>query len=106
MLGVRLECDMRKFDRRSFIMRGGLALAGATMPLGSRAGQLTAADPQQVQTLPKVDVVATRITRQIAGLRPFRPSGFVVRSERLGEKLVIHNYGHGGCGVTLSWGTA
>jgi glycine/D-amino acid oxidase-like deaminating enzyme len=40
------------------------------------------------------------------GLRPFRPSGFVVRTEKLDEKTVIHNYGHGGAGITLSWGTA
>jgi glycine/D-amino acid oxidase-like deaminating enzyme len=39
-------------------------------------------------------------------LRPFRPSGFVLRREELGPKTIIHNYGHGGCGVTLSWGTA
>jgi D-amino-acid oxidase len=42
----------------------------------------------------------------VAGLRPFRPSGFALRAERMAEKTVIHNYGHGGCGVTLSWGTA
>jgi D-amino-acid oxidase len=95
-----------EFDRRSFIRRGSPALAGAAIPLGNWAGRLTAGQPQEVPTLPRVDVVASRITRQIAGLRPFRPSGFVVRSERLGEKLVMHNYGHGGCGVTLSWGTA
>ena len=41
------------------------------------------------------------------GLRPFRPS---VRLEagaaRPGEPLILHNYGHGGAGVTLSWGCA
>ena len=41
------------------------------------------------------------------GLRPYRPS---VRLEaepaRPGEPLVLHNYGHGGAGVTLSWGCA
>jgi D-amino-acid oxidase len=47
-----------------------------------------------------------RITRTVVGLRPYRPSGFVVRAERLGDKLVVHDYGHGGGGVTLSWGTA
>ena len=47
-----------------------------------------------------------RVIRTIAGLRPFRPSGFVLRAERLGDKLLVHNYGHGGGGVTLSWGTA
>ena len=40
------------------------------------------------------------------GLRPDRPSGFVVRAERMGEKVVIHNYGHGGGGITLSWGSS
>jgi D-amino-acid oxidase len=50
-------------------------------------------------------VARERILRTIVGLRPFRPSGFVVRPEKLGDKLVEHNYGHGGCGVTLSWGT-
>jgi D-amino-acid oxidase len=47
-----------------------------------------------------------REIRTVVGLRPFRPTGFVVRAEKLGEKLVIHNYGHGGAGITLSWGTS
>jgi glycine/D-amino acid oxidase-like deaminating enzyme len=40
------------------------------------------------------------------GLRPYRDEGFVVRAEKIGSKIVIHNYGHGGSGVTLSWGSA
>ncbi len=54
----------------------------------------------------RVHVAADRVIRITVGLRPFRPSGFVVRSEKLDEKTVIHNYGHGGAGITLSWGTA
>jgi glycine/D-amino acid oxidase-like deaminating enzyme len=46
------------------------------------------------------------VIRTVTGLRPFRPSGFVVRSEPTATKRVIHNYGHGGGGVTLSWGCA
>lgn len=42
----------------------------------------------------------------IAGLRPYRPSGFVVRREALDEKTLIHNYGHGGGGISLSWGSS
>jgi glycine/D-amino acid oxidase-like deaminating enzyme len=34
------------------------------------------------------------------------PPSFVVRAESLGEKRLIHNYGHGGGGITLSWGTS
>jgi glycine/D-amino acid oxidase-like deaminating enzyme len=47
-----------------------------------------------------------RVIRTVVGLRPYRPSGFVVRAEKLGEKTLVHNYGHGGGGITLSWGTS
>ena len=47
-----------------------------------------------------------RIRGTIAGLRPFRPSGYRVEAQQVGRTRVVHNYGHGGCGVTLSWGTA
>src|SRR6185312_6123521 len=53
-----------------------------------------------------VNVARNRIIREVVGLRPFRPSGFVVDAKRFGNKLLVHNYGHGGGGVTLSWGTA
>lgn len=42
-----------------------------------------------------------RVLRHKVGLRPARPQ---VRLERVGE--VVHCYGHGGAGVTLSWGCA
>ena len=41
----------------------------------------------------------------ITGLRPDRPS-VRVEAEPLGRARCIHNYGHGGSGVTLSWGCA
>jgi len=47
-----------------------------------------------------------RIVRVITGLRPFRPQGFVVKREQFDAKTVIHNYGHGGGGITLSWGSS
>ena len=53
-----------------------------------------------------VNVARNRIIREVVGLRPYRPSGFVVDAQRFGNKLLVHNYGHGGGGVTLSWGTA
>ncbi len=44
---------------------------------------------------------SARVLRHRVGLRPARPS---VRVERVAD--VVHCYGHGGAGVTLSWGTA
>jgi D-amino-acid oxidase len=39
------------------------------------------------------------------GLRPFRKSGVRLERDRLRDgRTVIHNYGHGGAGFTLSWG--
>jgi D-amino-acid oxidase len=47
------------------------------------------------------EVATARVLRHKVGLRPARPE---VRLERVGD--VIHCYGHGGAGVTLSWGCA
>ena len=56
--------------------------------------------------LPLVRVSRERVIRTTVGLRPHRPSGFVLKAAKLGAKTVIHNYGHGGSGMSLSWGTA
>lgn len=40
------------------------------------------------------------------GLRPFREPVRLEVEKFPGNKIVIHNYGHGGSGVTLSWGCA
>lgn len=56
--------------------------------------------------LRRVLVSPDRVIRTVVGLRPYRRSGFVVRAEKLGDKTLVHNYGHGGGGITLSWGTS
>lgn len=88
---------MLLLDRRAFAAAGSAAFlsACATVP---RAGPCS--------PLPLVDVDPARVVRSYACLRPYRAGGFVVRREQLGEKALIHNYGHGGAGVTLSWGTS
>ena len=45
------------------------------------------------------------VIETITGLRPDR-SSVRVEAEPLGRARCIHNYGHGGNGVTLSWGCA
>ena len=69
-------------------------------------GIAVAAAAKKKPGLAQVKVAPDRVIRSIVGLRPFRPSGFVVRGEKLDAKTVIHNYGHGGAGITLSWGTS
>jgi len=63
-------------------------------------------EPREPVRLPPVLVAEERVIRIDVGLRPFRPSGFRVAREALGDKVLVHNYGHGGGGITLSWGTA
>ena len=38
-------------------------------------------------------------------LRPFRAQGPRIEAETIGNTLVVHNYGHGGSGWSLSWGS-
>ena len=89
-----------RISRREFLGGAGLVLSGCA------ARRIPVASVGPSPRLARVRVAPDRVIRTIAGLRPFRPSGFVVRGEKLGDKTVIHNYGHGGAGITLSWGTA
>src|SRR6516162_8301757 len=84
----------------------GLALASASALLSFCAAKKIHATLPGTNCLPRVDVAMDRIIRSICGLRPYRRSGFVVRPEKIGDTLIMHNYGHGGAGITLSWGTA
>jgi D-amino-acid oxidase len=47
-----------------------------------------------------------RVIRTVAGVRPFRRGGPRIERQDLGGKTIVHNYGHGGAGYTLSWGSA
>lgn len=48
----------------------------------------------------------THILDYKVGVRPYRKTGVRLEAEWYNEKLIIHNYGHGGAGLTLSWGSA
>ena len=55
--------------------------------------------------LPPVNASWDRVIRTTVGLRPHRDAGFVLKADKLDDKTLIHNYGHGGSGMSLSWGT-
>ncbi len=84
--------------RERDIVVGGTADEGewSRTPDPRVAEQVLARATRLVPELTGAHVLAHRV-----GLRPARPS---VRLERQGD--VVHCYGHGGAGVTLSWGCA
>lgn len=47
-----------------------------------------------------------QILEHKVGLRPGRPTVRLEAEQRPDGRLIVHNYGHGGAGVTLSWGCA
>jgi glycine/D-amino acid oxidase-like deaminating enzyme len=99
------------YSRRGLLQASGAAAAAAFASRCASRLPKYVVEPSpptggKVRRLERVDVAKDRIIRRVVGMRPFRPSGFVVRAESLGDKLLVHNYGHGGAGVTLSWGTA
>src|ERR1700754_4337592 len=87
-------------NRRSFVA-GSAAMLSGCATVGGRPRRFADCTP-----LAPVKVDESRVIRTVAGLRPYRRSGFVVRAEPLGDKRLVHNYGHGGAGITLSWGTS
>src|SRR5580700_6120972 len=90
-------------NRRDFL--GGIALASLT---GCARRVRTAAAPS-IEPLPKLMPIRAdldRIFRVTVCLRPFRAAGPRLEVERVGDKTVVHNYGHGGSGWSLSWGSS
>lgn len=53
-----------------------------------------------------IEARADRIIALNVCTRPFRAMGPRIEAERIGRKTVVHNYGHGGSGWSLSWGSA
>ncbi len=95
-------------DRRTLLKTGSMAVAG--IGFGACAGKTPQTVTKTSSVRPALDLVPVnvswdRIIHTTVGLRPYRPSGFVVKPETLDRKTLIHNYGHGGAGMSLAWGT-
>jgi D-amino-acid oxidase len=94
-------------NRRHALQLGGMAAIGFALegcaPKVTAKPQLAPRRPPV--RLPVVNASWDRVIRTTIGLRPHRPSGFVLKADRFGAKTLIHNFGHGGSGMSLSWGT-
>ena len=103
------NATVSSMQRRDFLKTSGTAVMGAAIAgCAPRivSGAATSASPRRrAVNLVPVDASWDRVIRTTVGLRPHRDSGFVVRAEQMDDKTVVHNYGHGGAGMSLSWGT-
>ena len=86
-------------NRRELLRLGLGAIAGGLV-LGCRTRGLARSE------LVPVRVSWDQVQRTVVGLRPYRRPGFRVERESFGGKELIHNYGHGGQGLSLCWGSS
>jgi glycine/D-amino acid oxidase-like deaminating enzyme len=66
---------------------------------------LTASETIRPILIPQLHASLDRVVKITVCTRPFRAQGPRIEAERLGDKLLVHNYGHGGSGWSLSWGS-
>lgn len=90
---------------RGQLDRRGL-LAGLSAVGFAAATPIQAATARQPAYLAPVRADPGRIRRITVCARPFRAAGPRLEVETVGDKRVVHNYGHGGAGWSLSWGSA
>src|SRR5262245_52273584 len=99
-------------NRRSFLRQSGafagLGLAGLAGCERRGTAPATGGVPYYDAVGPIVPIRAhpDRIFRTTVCLRPFRAAGPRMDVEHVGNRVVVHNYGHGGSGWSLSWGAA
>jgi D-amino-acid oxidase len=101
-----IVCDdaplMYAIPRRNDCVFGGTNELSEDLAVDSATTARIVAECSRALKIEKPNVLAERV-----GLRPFRRSGVRLRRDQLRDgRTVIHDYGHGGAGFTLSWGCA
>jgi D-amino-acid oxidase len=101
-----MVCDdaplMYAIPRRNDCVFGGTNDLSSDLAVDPATTDRIIAECSRVLKIEKPNVLAERV-----GLRPFRKSGVRLEHGRLRDgRTVIHNYGQGGSGFTLSWGCA
>ena len=89
--------------RRRLLSGAGALLCVSTLP--RCAGNPVKTAPTRLQLAP-LDASTSRISAITVCTRPFRAEGPRLDVEQIAGKTVVHNYGHGGSGWSLSWGSA
>lgn len=91
-------------QRRRFLLGTGAAVAGLSI-VPSALADTSAGGIVLPGPLAPIDASPDRIIAVSVCSRPFRAQGPRIESERVGRKTIVHNYGHGGSGWSLSWGS-
>ncbi|MGO8956099.1 MAG: FAD-dependent oxidoreductase, partial [Streptosporangiaceae bacterium] len=87
---------------------GDTVVLGGTAEAGNWNREPDAATAEQILAAciaVRPQLRAATVLRHRVGLRPVR-SSVRLEAERADGVTIVHNYGHGGAGVTLSWGCA
>ena len=105
-LSCAIVCDdaplMYAIQRTNDCVFGGTNDLSSDLAANPATTNRIVAECSRVLKIEKPNVLAERV-----GLRPFRKSGVLLERDCLSDgRTVIHNYGHGGSGFTLSWGCA
>ncbi len=91
------------------MIKGVLGAAGALAlpaPLRAQSSPMQAAPAGSRPQLVPMRVSLDQLIDLKCCIRPLRAAGPNLGTETVGDRLVIHNYGHGGSGWSLSWGSA
>src|SRR5256714_435653 len=91
--------------RRTFLTTGSMAALGFGLSGCANIPKPGRPSPPSPLNLAPVKASWDRVIRTTVGLRPHRDPGFLLKPDKLDDKLLIHNYGHGGAGMSLAWGT-
>jgi len=92
---------------QSLAAASGMGLGGCAAPilLGDNSSERLGPN-DRARFLVPLRAQADRIFDITVCLRPFRAAGPRLDTERIRDTLVVHNYGHGGSGWSLSWGSS
>src|SRR4051794_12986195 len=98
-----------RVNRRTFLHASGIAAAGYGLSACAPKTAPSAAASSRAAVRPPAHLVPVkasweRVIRTTVGLRPHRDPGFVLKADKLDAKLLVHNYGHGGAGVSPAGG--
>ncbi|GGC40677.1 hypothetical protein GCM10011371_30140 [Novosphingobium marinum] len=102
-----MRAMMSTLSRRNLIASGlGAALAGCASPRFSGGPSIVSGAAYGFGELKPLDLSVENLVRITVCTRPFRPAGPRLDAVNVGDRLMVHNYGHGGSGWSLSWGYA